>query len=80
MQQDPKYGSEDESQLRRIRVGGEGGVRDAGGVQTVRFDPAKSMTLGTFRFAAGGGNYIEFESAGATGEVVVRKVRLIPNR
>ena len=55
-------------------------VRDAGGVQTVRFDPAKSMTLGTFRFAAGGGNYIEFESAGATGEVVVRKVRLIPNR
>lgn len=30
MQQDPKYGSEEEPRLRRIRVGGEDGVEDAG--------------------------------------------------
>lgn len=41
MQQDPKYGSEEESRLRRIRVGGEGGIQDTGSSDTGR------GTLGT---------------------------------
>ena len=52
-------------------------IRGAHGVETLRFEPDKSMSLGVHEFSAGNGNYISFESAGATGEVVVRKIRMI---
>lgn len=40
MQQDPNYGNEEESRLRRIRVGGEGGTGDT------RSDPTGHGTFG----------------------------------
>ena len=51
-------------------------IRGAHGVESLRFEPGKSMSLGVHEFSAGTGNYISFESAGSSGEVVVRKIRM----
>ena len=51
-------------------------IRGGHGVKSLRFEPGKSMSLGVHEFSAGTGNYISFESAGASGEVVVRAIRM----